>query len=216
MNRSGGVATYKKLYCLESLKNEKKYDYFIVCDAEITIIPENFNEKNVLNKIHEIYQNKLVYAGSTRYHHATHVKVIKDSASVFINDEDVNKLKSITNDFKLYYWWSDLPVYKREHLDDFFNKIRCNKITWHHFDHVIYLNYLMLYHKFNVLNISNLIEHYWSLESYNTNDKKDAKKDLSTLKNNNYGFSWASPHFFNKNKNYLLKEGCFLLYHLDR
>lgn len=178
MNRSGGVATYKKLYCLESLKNEKKYDYFIVCDAEITIIPENFNEKNVLNKIHEIYQNKLVYAGSTRYHHATNVAIIENSASVFINDEDVNKLKSITNDFKLYYWWSDLPVYKREHLDDFFNKIRRNKITWHHFDHVIYLNYLMLYHKFNILNISNLIEHYWSLESYNTDDQQD----LSTLK----------------------------------
>ena len=144
VNRRGGIVTYKKLYCLESLKNAKKYDYFIVCDAEITIIPENFNEKNVLNKIHEIYQNKLVYAGSTRYHHATHVAITANSASVFINDEDVNKLKSITNDFKLYYWWSDLPVYKREHLDDFFNKIRRNIITWHHFDHVIYLNYLML------------------------------------------------------------------------
>ena len=124
----------------------------------------------------------------------------------------MDELKNITNNFQLYYWWSDLPVYKREHLTDFFSKICYNNINWNHFDHKIYLNYLILYHKFNILNFSNLINHYWSLESYNTNNKEN----LSILKNNNYGFSWATPRFLNNHKDFLMKEGCCLLYHLDR
>ena len=204
------IVTYKKFYCLEILKNEEKYDYFIVCDAEITIIPENFNRNNILNKINKIYQNKLIYAGVPNRRHIE--RIIKESASIFVNNEDVNKLKNITNNFKLYYWWSDLPIYKREHLTDFFSKICYDNIIWHHFDHIIYLNYLILYHNFNILNISDLIKCHWSLESYNTKDEKH----LSILKNNNYGFSWVTPQFFYNYKDYLLKEGCFLLYHLDR
>jgi len=213
---TNNIVTYKKFYCLETLKNEAKYDYFIVCDAEITIIPENFNRTNILNKINKIYQNKLIYAGDIAPVPAPSSNFVKqiitDSARIFINNNDVNELKNITNNFELYYWWSDLPVYKREHLTDFFSKICYDNIVFHHFDHKIYLNYLILYHKFNILNISNLINHNWSLESYNTNNEKN----LSILKNNNYGFSWVTPHFFDNNKDYLMKEGCCLLYHLDR
>jgi len=213
---TSSIITYKKFYALETLKNEAKYDYFIVCDAEISIIPENFNRTNILNKINKIYQNKLIYAGINgaveKIMKDVASIIIKDSASIFINNNDVNELKNITNNFQLYYWWSDLPVYKREHLTDFFSKICCDNLTWHQFDHKIYLNYLILYHKFNILNLSNLINLNWSLECYNTNNKED----LSILKNNNYGFSWATPNFFNDNKDYLMKEGCCLLYHLDK
>ena len=205
---TNNIVTYKKFYALKNLKNEAKYDYFIVCDAEISIIPENFNRTNILNKINKIYENKLIYAGNTSQESIC--RITKESASIFIND--VDELKNITNNFQLYYWWSDLPVYKREHLTDFFNKICYDNITWYHFDHKIYLNYLILYHKFNILNLSNLINHSWSLESYNTNNKET----LNVLKNNNYGFSWATPNFLNDHKDFLMKEGCCLLYHLDR
>jgi hypothetical protein len=206
---TNSIVTYKKFYALENLKNEEKYNYFIVCDAEISIIPENFNRTNILNKINKIYENKLIYAGNTTC--ATANRITKDSASIFINN-DVDKLKKITNNFQLYYWWSDLPVYKREHLTDFFNKICHDNMVWNNFDNKIYLNYLILYHNFNILNLSNLINHYWSLESYNTNNKEN----LIILKNNNYGFSWATPDFLNNHKDFLMKEGCCLLYHLDR
>lgn len=124
----------------------------------------------------------------------------------------MGELQNITNNFTLYYWWSDLPVYKREHLTDFFNKICYDNINWNHFDHIIYLNYLILYHKFNIVNLSKVINHNFSLESYNANNKES----LIILKNNNYGFSWATPNFFNNHKDFLMKEGCCLLYHLDR
>jgi hypothetical protein len=41
------------------LKSIKRF----VCHAEISIIPENFNEKNILNKINKIYENKTIYGG---------------------------------------------------------------------------------------------------------------------------------------------------------
>jgi hypothetical protein len=70
----------------------------------------------------------------------------------------------------------------------------------------------MLYHNFNILNLSNLINHNWSLEAYNTKDKKN----LNILKNNNYGFSWVTPDFLYTHRDFLIKEGCFLIYHIDR
>jgi hypothetical protein len=198
------IVTYKKFFALEQLRKKKKYDYFIVCDAEISIIPENFNEENILKKIEKIYENKIVYAGGKDLNEIT-----KESANLF-REED--RLKKLTKDFTLYYWWSDLPTYKREHLKDFFSKIDYSNINWSHFDHLIYLNYLILYHKFRILNITPILNWEHSLESYFTEDINM----LDTLKDNKYGFSWATPKLFNVNKDYLLKEGAFLLYHLDR
>ncbi len=55
----------------------------------------------------------------------------------------------MTDNYNYFYWWSDIPVYKREHLKDFFSKI--SKETMYIipipvFGHMAYLNYLMIYH----------------------------------------------------------------------
>jgi len=202
------IVTYKKFFALNQLKENNKYDYFIVCDAEINIIPENFNKPNILNKIESIFKNKTIYAGNC----GNTSNITNTSANLFSN-ENINKLKHITNNFTLYYWWSDLPVYKREHLNDFFNKIGCyDRVEWGHFDHLIYLNYLILYHNFNILNITHLINRNWSLESYTTNDIEK----LKILKKNNYSFSWITPKLWKQHQLFLMNEGSFLLYHLDR
>jgi len=202
---TGNIVTYKKFFTLGLLKDNKSYDYFIVCDAEIKIIPENFTESNILNKINSIFENKTVYSGEQ----TCFLNITKLSAELICND---NRLIDKTNNYKLYYWWSDLPVYKREHLDDFFSKIDYSNINWNHFDHKIYLNYLILYHDFYLLNVTQLIGHKWSLESYNG----DNIEDLIKLKSNNYGFSFIIPKLFLKHREFLMNEGSFLLYHLDR
>lgn len=201
------IVTYKKYFALEKLKNNTKYDYFIVCDAEITIIPTNFTEKNILNKIKQIYDNKIIYAGEVSDNLA--INITKNSCEIIDKN---NKLKQLTNDYTLYYWWSDLPVYKREHLNDFFSKFIYKDITFFHFDHLIYLNYLLLYHDFTILNITPLINHKWSLEMYLTTDNTN----LELLKKNNYGFSYLTNKFYYQHRFFLENEGSFLIYHLDR
>ena len=207
--KTDNIITYKKFFGLNKLKSKIEYNYFIVCDSEIDIIVENFTLNNVLKKITNIFENKLIYAGEPRYNHLK--KVTEKSSTIFKKKSDVIKLKKVTNNFNLFYWWSDLPVYKRIHLYDFFNKID-SKLNFFHFDHKIYLNYLILYHRFNLLNITPNLHCNWSLENYHTTKLKYLKK----LKKRNYGFSWIGYKLFNIHKNFLRSEGSFLLYHIDR
>jgi len=200
------IVTYKKFYALDRLKTAERYDYFIVCDAEVTIIPENFNETNIIDKIEQIYNKKLIYAGKTNNNS------ILDISRTSANLLGYQKISDMTEQFTLYYWWSDLPVYKREHLDDFFSKIDYTNIVPYHYDHLIYLNYLLLYHDFNIINITPILNHNWSLESYSTANMSD----LIQLKKIDYGFSWVTKRFMNSASDFLINEGSFLIYHLDR
>lgn len=204
---TGNIVTFKKYFALEQLKNTN-YKYFIVCDAEITIVPENFNEKNIFSKINKIFKNKIIYAGETNDENIN--SITKNSVDLIIDKEQ--KLEKITKNYKLYFWWSDLPVYKKDHLTHFFSVINYNNLTWYHFDHVIYTSYLLLYQKFNIVNITPILNIHWSLESYNTLDIDNLHK----LQSNKYGFSFITKQLYDNHKEFLQQEGCFLLYHLDR
>lgn len=205
---TNNIVVYKKFYAMKFvLKDNENYDYFIVCDAEINIIPENFTEINILNKINNIYETKLIYAGESN--DETVNRITKYSAELICKGDN---LKNITLDYKLYYWWSDLPVYKREHLDDFFSKFNYDNICFYHFDHNIYINYLILYHNFTILNLTNIIDLKWSLESFYT----DSIEKLNALVSYKYGFSYITTKFYKNNKEFLINQGSFLLYHLDR
>jgi hypothetical protein len=202
------IVTYKKFFALEKMKDDINYDYFIVCDAEIDIIPENFNETNIINKIRNIYENKLIYAG----------EVLNNNTVININKHSINlitdgyKLQNITKNYSLYFWWSDLPVYKRDHLTHFFSLFKYDNIGWFHFDHLIYLSYLLLHHNFVILDITSLLDRRWSLEAYHPPEIESLHK----LKAINYGFSYITKPLYDKYKDFLIKEGSFLLYHLDR
>lgn len=202
------IVTYKKFFALEKLKNDTNYDYFIVCDAEISIIPENLNEKNMINKIDNIFKNRYIYGGEVNYSDTQ--KIIKTSYDIV--KKKINLFNNKFFNYNLFFWWSDLPVYKREHLNSFFKYIDYSNINWFHFDHKIYLNYLYLYHNFNIINVTPLIKHNWSLESYYTNDIQNLYK----LKSIKYGFSFITPRIYEKFKNFFIEEGSFLIYHLDR
>jgi hypothetical protein len=204
---TNNIVTYKKFFALEKLKDNKKYEYFIVCDAEISIIPENFNQTNIIEKIHKIYENKIIYAGKVNCDNI--MNITKTSTNLIIGGD---KLGEITENYHLYFWWSDLPVYKREHLLHFFSLTDYNNINWYHFDHKIYLSYLILHHNFSILNITPILNHNWSLEGYNTTNIED----LNKLKSLNYGFSFITRELYNNNIDFLKNEGSFLLYHLDR
>lgn len=137
--------------------------------------------------------------------------IIKSSCELFNETETIDNLKSLTCDYRLYTWWSDIPLYKRSHLQDFFSKINFDNINWYHFDHLIYSYYLVLYDNFIFDNLDNIGIH-WSLESFSTHDVQL----LIKLKQKKYSFSWATMNLYKKYKKILIHEECFLLYHIDR
>jgi hypothetical protein len=161
-----------------------------------------------LDKINKIFENKIIYAGEVKDN--GFVKNITKTSCSLLTNGDI--LEKVTKNYDLYFWWSDLPIYKREHLTLFFNVIKYESLNWYHFDHIIYLSYLILHHDFIIVNITPLINHSWSLESYNNTDINK----LKMLKSHNYGFSFLTRSLYNNHIEFLKNEGTFLLYHLDR
>jgi len=208
---TNNIVTFKKFYGLNSIINQS-YDCFIVCDAEIKLINENFNINNIFEKLNNFFENRLLYAGETDNNDVS--KIIKTCGDVFLCENDKCIINKITNNYSLYLWWSDMPIYKRSHLKDFFEKINFNSanINWNHFDHLIYVYYLLLYQNFSIINLTNIINIKWSLECYYTDDINN----LYILKNNKYTFSWVTPKLFNRFKDFFIENKTFLLYHIDR
>ena len=204
---TNNIVTYKKFFALQQLQDNINYEYFIVCDAEITIIPENFTETNILYKIIRFYENEIVYCGQIQ--NITINNITKCSSSLICSGPEIER---ITKNYSLYFWWYELPVYKREHLSNFFSKFNYDNIDWFCFDHKVYLTYLITYHNFNIVNLTDILPDFWSLEIYDTTDIKNLYK----LKSNKYGFSFITHKFYNIHKDFFNNEGCFLLYHLDR
>ena len=136
---------------------------------------------------------------------------MKTSSNLFLPDEQ-EILKNATEDYKIYTWWSDLPVYKKKHLNDFFNKINYDNIIFEHFDYIIYQYYLILDHHFKVINSdTGLIVFTLSLISI-----EDDMNQLNKLKELKYGFSFIPASIFNRNKQFLIDNGTFLINNLDR
>ena len=211
VNGRSGITSYKKLYALDQLINST-YDYFIVCDSEIDIKVENFNINNINKKINQIFENRIIYAGNVEKNN--NIAQVEASANLFSN-EDNEIIKHETNNFTLYSWLSDLPVYKKTHLSDFFKKIdyynKRHLITWFHFEHMMYQYYLIIYHNFKVIDTTPITNIKHSLENVYTNNIDI----LSKLEDINFGFSWITKKWYMSNPEYFNSKKTFLIYHLD-
>ena len=202
--KTNSIITFKKFFGLKQLANSK-YDYIICCDGEIDFICHNFTNENINEKIQQIFNNKKIYAGELSAQ-----RITETSANLFPEKHDV--LKNITKNFTLYFWWSDLPVYRTADITQFLNMINYDNIVWEHFDYIIYQYYLILYHGFEIINITPITNICWSLEEFRINDIDILNKLVAI----NYGFSWISKNTYKLNKDFIDSQKGFLLYHLDR
>ena len=201
------IVTYKKFFGLKQLANSK-YDYIICCDSEIDIVCENFTNTNMNEKIQHIFNTKKIYAGDTPGILAT--RITQTSANLFPEKHDF--LKNITKNFTLYFWWSDLPVYRTADITPFLSMINYDNIVYEHFDYIIYQYYLILYHGFEIINTTPITNLKHSLEGLHTNDIHI----LNKLVDINYGFSYITKKMYQLNKNFIDSLKGFLIYHLDR
>jgi len=206
--RTRSVVTFKKFFGLKQLA-DSKYDYIICCDSEIDILCDNFTNENINTKIQQIFNNKKIYAGDTKGNDGVS-KIIEISANLFTGEHDF--LKNITKNFTLYFWYSDLPVYRRADITQFLSMINYNNIVWEHFDYIIYQYYLILYHGFEIINTTPITNVKWSIENVFTNNIDI----LNKLVYINYGFSWNTKKMYNLSKTFIDSQKGFLIYHLDR
>ena len=205
--QTNSIITYKKFVGLKYLANSK-YDYIICCDSEIDIIYSNFTSDNINNKIKQIFNNKKIYAGYSKMQLLTNIT--RTSATAF--PEKYKYLEDVTNGFTLYFWWSDLPVYRRADITPFLNMINHDILIHEHFDYIIYQYFLILYHGFEIINTTPITNLNCSLEYLLT----DNIVILNKLVDINFGFGWITKKFYELNKKFVESQKGFLIYHLDR
>jgi hypothetical protein len=202
--QTNSIITFKKFFGLKQLMYSK-YEYIICCDSEIDIILDNFTSDNITKKLDDIFINKKIYAGTID----TEATII--SANLF-KREEYDKIIEVTNNFNYFFWWSDIPVYKKSHLEYFFTKINYDNIEYNHFDYIIYQYFLILTEGFQIVNTTPITNLNWSLERLNTTDINVFNK----LQETGYGFGWITKEQFCKCIEYFTSSGSFLTYHLDR
>lgn len=200
------VVEYKKLYGLKQMINTK-YDYIISCVSETDIVPENFTKDNITKKLSDIFINKRLYGVNM-----PQMKDIMTACANVYKGEEYKKVETATNNLTLYTFYYDVPVYKREHIQNFLEKIKYDtlQLTWFNFDNIMYDYYLVVYQNFEIVDISEFAKDDGNgmyTESVDNFDK---------LKNTGFGFGNAGNKFWNLMKNKLIEEKTFLLINTDR
>jgi len=203
------IIEYKRLYGLKKMINTS-YSYIISCVSETDIIPENFTQENIMRKIDDIFNKKNLY-GAVTSDNKLFTEIMTVAGSVFTGN-DHHKLKSETKNLTLYTYFYDIPVYKREYIQDFLDKINYDtlKLTWYHFDNLMHNNYLIVHREFKVVDISAFVEEKGNGPLFKTRENVRKCKELG------FGFSCLVGSEWKENRSIYEAERTFLLINTDR
>lgn len=218
-----GIITFKKWYALSYIKlNYDFFEYVITIDAEIKFLEENTNDQHIFDRCKYIFTNKKFYGGQFDIIQQTYLKTVNTACleTLQSNPYNSNKIRNETKDLAIYLWWSDLNVYQLSDIDHFFDCIGYDYIQWDVFsydvfDHIVYQYYCIVYHNFQVIDMTSILKYKWSIEKYQT----DQIENLDNLLKYGYKFSIVWHRAFETNvdiKKWYIKNGVFILYHLDR
>ena len=202
------IITFKKYFCLNKYKDT--YKYLATIDSEVRFI----NIDNIYEQFDNFFSNKKVYGGLAKFHKELIYKINYNSASIFSLLEQ-NKIEKGTYNFLLYFWFSDIPVYESNTLNEFLkyisytdNELFTSKLNWYIFDYIPYVSYVNLYHNFELVNINQYnITRAWSLESMPFTTYTKIKDTLD------YTPMWLIENTYNENKEVL--NDIILVYHLN-
>jgi hypothetical protein len=207
LNDNNSWVSVKKIYALSELHT--KYDYISCIDSEVMFI----NTTNFYNVMKNITNNKKIIGGNvSNSKNKDYIKIIKNSLTNIVPYEDVDKLKQISNDYTIYTWWSNLPVYDCKKAKEFLQWINFNntyfldKINWYVFDDLLYNYFLILKYDFELIIIPELNS---SLEYANNNIIQKIDKTICKL-------YWVNYSVYKKDIEYYKNNDFILVYHLDR
>ena len=200
INAKNIFPSLKKLIALSLLY--KKYDYISCIDAEIKVLKEP--------DLRLIYESRTVIGGYINKN--AERKIIWNSTVLTTHQKYHPQLKSISEDFHYYTWWSVFPVYKSSTIPNFLIFIGFNnmiqfidKLNWFFFEHMAYNYYCLLFENFKKIKIKNGSH---SLEF----------EGLKVIKNyEHYNLGWVNANAYKENKKYYDdNRTIYFVYHLDR
>jgi hypothetical protein len=194
----------KKLYAVSQLY--EKYDYISCIDSEIMFLKKN----GFYDMMRSICEAKTI-CGGTLHEGSGDINILRDSLTKLTDDIYHEDLRKLSNDFRTYTWWTNLPVYDCKHVADFlkwidFKNTNLHRFSWNVFDDMLYNFYCILMHNYTLKEIEN---HNHSLEFANHDIVEYVDTKLCKL-------YWVNNNAYRQNKEYYEQNGFYIVFHLDR
>jgi len=195
----------KKLYALSKLHT--KYEYISCIDSEVMFINKKFYKtmKRVAN-------TKIICGGDVSDSaNKDYYKILKESLTI-MPQKDHAKLKQLSQNYKIYTWWSNLPVYDCSKAGEFLSWIQFNnkkfidKITWYVFDDIVYNYFVILKYNFKLYVVPNI----------NTSLEYASNKVIQKVDTDVCKLYWVNYSVYKKDADYYKTNDFILAYHLDR
>jgi hypothetical protein len=155
-------AITKTYYALETLRT--RYTYFACVDCDVVMKTCT----SLFARIAKRYAEGRIVGGTVDSDLTDFVRRINQGSAVYFPDDD---LSSRTNAFRFYSWFSDVPLYRSDTLEEFLRVIGFeDKSSWLakttvNFHWIPYSYYLLLYRNASIFDVKTVgIQRNWSLE----------------------------------------------------
>ena len=202
---TNSFVSIKKLYALSVL--HEKYEYISCIDSEIKFI----NKTNFYEIMRNIVNSKIMCGGKINDNMWGERSILIDSLIKISDNKSHNELRNISQDFTIYTWWSNLPVYDckiAKHFLDWIDFRSCtlDRFCWNVFDDMLYNYFCILFYNYQLKVIPNL---HHSLEFSDSKLVKYVDINLNKL-------YLVNNNAYKQDEEYYEKSGFYIVFHLDR
>jgi len=186
----------------------------IICIDSDVVFVSSVDE--VFSKAHSNYTKSVFFAANSP---SAITRDVVSACADFYSSEDAMKIKSIMGT-NLFSWFYDVPYYPLPDVEAFLSHIAfCHggieralcRLTWHTFDHVLFVNYLVLRGLFNIADVTGVVRE--GLISDNL-----GMVDIVSIKNSHDGYLpvWAPLSSMLSDPDLSAEAGFSLAMHVDR
>jgi hypothetical protein len=153
------IVSYKKLWALHHLMvttgNSKQYTHFATVDCELVA---NADGRDFAKNVQFYTDNVRTFPSMKIINRPLYPYVIGRSWGWFDRPGEIDILRSKSQNFFLYPWFAQFPIFDVKHLPGFFERVPIDlflaRSEWEMFDHLIYQGYVMLYGGYEILDYS--------------------------------------------------------------
>ncbi len=206
INKTNSFVSIKKLFALSKLY--EKYDYISCIDSEIKFINDNDNYYEMMKNI---VNSKTICGGKVHDDMVCEINIVKNSLLSLTDVKYHEQLRILSEDFKIYTWWCNIPVYDCQISKEFlewinFNSNNLDRFNWNIFDDMTYNFFCILIYKYEFKLINNC---FHSLEFADSNMVEYVNTELNKL-------YWVNNKAYCQNIKYYNENDFKIVYHLDR
>lgn len=189
--------------------SHKHYDYLLCVDAETFIL----KAEGWTAACENIVENKRWYGGALYEVNASERFIMHASSMLLAPTSDHEKIQAISQNWSLYTWWWDLPVYSSKSVPGFLDWIGwepslqfVEKLNHSIFDHITYQFYMALHEGFSFLRVNGVTH---TLEFCGAKTVVDVHNQINPVR-------WVNALAYAQNPNFFKDNDYLAFYHIDR